>query len=242
MYIPKPGAEPPSNFRLRSLSFAAEFYGLYRRVHAMMVAVFLWGFPCPITATAKTMRRAGFAPVPTIRGETVSGSPGTGRFVGRHPVSGKPIIAWDMEEYKAICEAFDKENAHSLAAWRAMGRRLFWSSKDCAQWSRRSDQSIRILFGLGVGIPPLVGLIFGAPVELFNMVVLSTLFTLLLISMGMFLVVFLFVPVCTVASLTVGIRAIRRDNHARERDDAMRSSAADLLSQHTRPLHQTEKR
>lgn len=139
-----------SALRGRLFSFAPEFYGLFVGVHWLVNGVFGRVFPNPLAVSAWALRRQG------LRGRGWRGTPvegaaaGVGRMVGRHPVSGAPVVAWNAEAYEAMCEAFDQENAARIVAWQRGSARLALSTEACLRWALRVDRGLRGMVALCV--------------------------------------------------------------------------------------------
>jgi hypothetical protein len=223
----QPQQRPPAVLTRRMFSVAPELYGALRRAHGLMIAAFLLVFPCPIAVQPRMLRRRWLS---GRRGDVVTGAAGEGRVVGRHPVTGAAIVAWNPEAYEAMCEAFDTENAARLVAWRDASAILGLSVGRAARWALRADQGLRLMVVLCILVPSLVGAlhdgIAGALLWSIAGAAGGLLLFLLLAVVGFFSILI------AGGALSVGVGAwgARRARHARASDEAGRSSAAQIVA------------
>lgn len=246
MPISRPGAPPPG-LRQRRYSFAVEYYQIFSWSHRIVLTALGWVFPDPLSVSAAQLRRARLAPHPAdpaprrwgrrelppgpvVRGRQVSGPLGRGRLVGRHPTSGAPLVAWDTEAYPAMCEAFDAENGHRIAAHSDLASRYGLTSETCADRALRTDRAIRLTLLLGTVLPGLATLIIGkgaaAALAMTALTASMTALGLLALVAASFL---LFTPVAAASAMIAGARAARLGSTADTADEASRSSAAEVV-------------
>lgn len=230
MPIARPGAIP-AELERRRFSFATEYYRLYAWSHLMLLSALGWVFPEPLSVSGRSLRRAELDQETLSRGDRASGPLGEGRFVGRHPTSGAPIIAWDTTSYEAMCVAFDEENARQIVAWRTLAERYAWSTDACARRALRTDRALLALVFLGTVLPGLFTLLTGQGVDQALMIVLLAaptvgMLILLLVALSFLLIT----PTAALAAAIVGARAARVSRAAVVEDTEGRSSAAEVLA------------
>lgn len=229
MPIERPAPGIPSQFLSRLFSFAAEYYRLYVWGHLIVVVVLGWVFPEPLAASRRELRRAGLKGSGASRGDRVEGALGVGRFVGRHPATGAPIVSWDPASYVAMCAAYDEENAARIEAWAALSERFGFSTASCGAMALRTDQALRVLLVAGAVVTGISALTEGVAVFLFG-VLFGAIGGALLIGVIVALSFLLVTPVAAVRAAIVGARAARVGRTAVALDESGRKSASDVIA------------
>lgn len=231
MPIPHPQPAPP-HMRQRAYSFAVEYYGMLSWGHRIVLLALDGVFPDPLAASSRALRRAKLAGPDVLRGDVVTGPMGEGRFVGRHPTAGTPIVAWDAGAYPAMCEAYDEENAARIAAYQRLSDAWALTDAACTARALQIDRAIRWTLLLGTVLPGLAGLAMG---EGLSAAVVSAILAGCAVAMiigGLVtLSAVLLIPTATLMASIAGARAARASRAAISTDDAARSSAGAVLKQ-----------
>ena len=228
-----PDANPPALLP-RNFSFAQEFYSVLRGAQATVLWGYQKAFPNPLAVSEEELEKAGLSG-DGQRGGTVTGPQGEGRLVGRHPMSGAPVVAWTVGAYEAMCVSFDAEHVMRIELWQNGVRPLMMSTATCTRWANRADLALRwntALVALG-GSASLSGVFIATgvplPIAVFTAIsgaVMVGLPLLLFFALGSML------GITALAGLTgaiVGAMASRRSRQAIASDEAGRLTAMDIL-------------
>ena len=232
-----PAPDPPPSFSRRRFSFSIEFYQSLARSHARLLWVFTVAFPNPLKVHSRALRREG-AVDGLARGDLVIRDGVEGRMVGRHPVSGTPVVAWNPENYHPMCEAFDTENAALLVSWRENIERLTYTTADCTRHALRIDRGLRwmlvIITALFMVTTAVFGLLggglTGGLLGLLSGIMGGALFSLpmlLIVAVGGLIGV-RWLAMC--AGLWIGLWARRKREQATITDEAGRISAEAIVA------------